>query len=251
MEELEQPILTALQTKFPGVDAKILGRIAKKKAKTATSQADVKTIVDGITLQQVIDSHADYKATEAQSTAVSNYEKKYGLKDGKPEVVEQPQTAPQGAQTTTSTQTASQGGQQQPTETVPAWAQQLLSESKAMREELNGYKAERTANTRLEAFKAAIAKAPDKIKARYERDFARLQFKDDADFESYLEEIKPDIAAIAEDTASKGGSFGSPLGGGAASGQPSDLVKARFANTNNTAASVSPAIAGLPTNPTA
>ena len=63
MEELEQQIFAALQTKFPGVDAKILGRIAKKKAKTATAEADANTIADGITLQQVIDSHADYKAT--------------------------------------------------------------------------------------------------------------------------------------------------------------------------------------------
>lgn len=248
MESLEQPILTALQTKFPGVDAKILGRIAKKKAKTATSEDDVKTIVDGITLQQVIDSHADFKATEAQSTAVGNYEKKYGLKDGKP-VEAAEQTAQQGVQQTTATQTAgAQGGQQ--TEVVPGWAQQLINDNKTLREELNGYKAERTANARLEAFKAAIAKAPNKIKARYERDFGRLQFKDDADFNAYLEEIKPDIDAIAEDTASKGGAVGSPLGGGAASGQPSDLVKARFAQPN-TAATVSPAIAGLPTNPTA
>ena len=249
MEELEQIILTALQTKYAGVDAKILGRIAKKKAKTATTKEEAKTIADGITLTQIIESHADYRATEAQTTAIEKYEQKHNLKDGKP--VEQPaqQTAQQAAQPTSTTQTAPQGGQQ-PTEQVPAWAQQLLSESKAMREELNGYKAERTANTRLEAFKAAIAKAPDKIKARYERDFARLQFKDDADFDSYLEEIKPDIDAIAEDTASRGGSFGSPLGGGTASGQPSDLVKARFATTN-TAATVSPAIAGLPTNPTA
>lgn len=247
MDQLEQLILTALQTKFAGVDAKILGRIAKKKAKTATSEADVKTIVDGITLQQVIDSHADFRATEARKTAVENYESEHNLKDGKP-VETAEQTAQQGGQQTTP-QTAQQGGQQ-PDEKVPAWAQRLFDDNKAIRDEIKGYKAERTANTRLEAFKAVIAAAPDKIKARYERDFARLQFKDDDDFNSYLEEIKPDIAAIAEDSASKGGSFGSPLGGGAASGQPSDLVKARFA-TPNTAAPVSPAIAGLPTNTTA
>lgn len=247
MDQFEQQILTALQTKFNGVDAKILGRIAKKKAKTATSEADVKTIVDGITLQQVIDSHADYRATEAQRTAVEKYESEHNLKDGKPVKPAKQTAEAQGGQQATTAQTTSQGGQQQQTEVVPAWAQQLINDNKAFRDELNSYKAERTANTRLEAFKAAIAAAPDKIKARYERDFARLQFKDDEDFNSYLEEIKPDIAAIAEDTASKGGAFGSPLGGGAASGQPSDLVKARFAQPN-TAATVSPAIAGLPTN---
>lgn len=89
--EFEQLILAALQTKFTGVDAKILGRIAKKYAKTATgtTEADAKTIVDGITFQQVLESHADYRATEAQKTAVANYESKHNLRDGKP--IEQPQ----------------------------------------------------------------------------------------------------------------------------------------------------------------
>lgn len=247
MEQFEQSILTALQTKFPGVDAKILGRIAKKKAKTAKSEDDAKTIADGITLQQVIDSHADYRATEAGRTAVENYESEHKLKDGKP-VEPAGQTAPQGDQQATA-QTAPQGGQQN-AEKVPAWAQTLIDSNKTLTERLNKFETERAAKTRLDAFKEAIAAAPEKIKARYERDFARLQFKDDADFSSYLEEIKPDIAAIAKDSASKGGSFGSPLGGGAASGQPSDLVKARFAQPT-TAAPVSPAIAGLPTNPTA
>jgi hypothetical protein len=35
--DFEELILKALQTKFPGVDAKILGRIAKKRAKTANT----------------------------------------------------------------------------------------------------------------------------------------------------------------------------------------------------------------------
>lgn len=234
---MEQALLTALQTKFPGVDAKILVRIAKKKAKTATAEDDANTIVDGITLQQIIDSHADYRATEAQSTAVKNYEQQHNIKDGKPIAGPEPQPAP-GART------AQQGGADS------GEMSQLLAEFKALRSEITSLKAERTANTRLEAFKQVIAAAPDKIKLRYERDFARLQFKDDADFNAYLEEIKPDIQAIAEEQASKGGAVGSPLGGGTASGQPSELVKARFAQPT-TAATVSPAIAGLPTNPTA
>ncbi len=246
MEQFEQQILTALQTKFEGVDAKILGRIAKKKAKTATSEADVKTIVDGITLQQVIESHADYRATEARRTAVETYENEHNLKDGKPKG-NAGQTAGQGGQQAAA-QTAGQG-EQQNNEVVPAWAQKMMDDNQRLHEELKSYKAERTANTRLEACKSAIVKAPVRIRARYERDFSRLQFKDDADFESYLEEIKPDIDAIAEDAASKGGTVGSPLGGGAASGQASELVKARFAQPT-TAAPVSPAIAGLPTNPT-
>lgn len=55
---------------------------------------------------------------------------------------------------------------------------------------------------RIAAFRAVIAPAPEKFRARYERDFIRLQFKDDADFAAYLEEIRPDIEAIAKNAAS-------------------------------------------------
>lgn len=245
--EFEQLILTALQTKFAGVDAKILGRIAKKHAKTATgtTEADAKTIVDGITLQQVLDSYGDHRATEAQKTAVANYESKHNLRDGKPvdsaQQAQNTDTAQQGGQN----QTAGQQGGQQPEEKVPAWAQQIMEVNKALREELNGYKAERTQNDRLARFRKAIEKAPDKVKARYEKDFARLSFKDDADFDSYLEEIEPDITAIAEQVSRKGAQVGAPFGSQGSNTAPSDLVKARFEAAAK--ADATPAIAGLPT----
>lgn len=238
--EFEQLILAALQTKFTGVDAKILGRIAKKYAKTATgtTEADAKTIVDGITFQQVLESHADYRATEAQKTAVANYESKHNLRDGKP--IEQPQTSQQEQNGQTAGQ---QGGQ--PEEKVPAWAQQMMADNKALREEIQSYKAERTQNSRLERFREAIKGAPDKVKARYEKDFARLTFKDDADFDGYLEEIAPDIAAMAAQDSRKGAAVGAPFGSQGSNTAASELVKARFEAAAK--AEVAPAIAGLPT----
>lgn len=244
--DFEQLILTALQTKFAGVDAKILGRIAKKHAKTATgtTEADAKTIVDGITFQQVLESHADYRATEAQKTAVANYESKHNLRDGKPVEAQQQQISQQ-EQNQGGVQTTQQGGQQTE-EKIPAWAQKLMNDNKALREELNGYKVERTQNSRLERFRKAIEGAPDKVKARYEKDFARLTFKDDADFDSYLEEIEPDITAMAEQIQRNGAKVGAPFGSQGSGTTASEIVKARFEAAAK--ADAAPAIAGLPTN---
>lgn len=238
--EFEQLILNALQTKFTGVDAKILGRIAKKCAKTATgtTEADAKTIVDGITFQQVLESHADYRANEAQKTAVANYESKHNLRDGKP--VE----APAQQQAEEQSQTGQQGGQQTE-EKIPAWAQQVINDNKALREELQSYKTERTQSNRLERFRKAIEAAPGKVKTRYEKDFARLTFKDDADFDSYLEEIAPDITAIAEQVSRKSATVGAPFGSQGSNNAASELVKARFEAAAK--ADAAPAIAGLPT----
>lgn len=80
---MKKEILEALKAKFEGVSEAILNRIADKLAKTVTKQEDVATAVEGVTFQQVLESYGDSRATEAQQTAVTNYEKKHGLKDGK------------------------------------------------------------------------------------------------------------------------------------------------------------------------
>ena len=85
---MRKAILDALKAKFQGVSESILNRIADKLCKTVTTAEQVQTAVDGVTIQQVIESYADSRATEASQTAVHTYEQKYGLKDGAK--VEQP-----------------------------------------------------------------------------------------------------------------------------------------------------------------
>ena len=81
---IQELILAALQTKFTGVDAAILTRIATKKAEGVTDESQVNSIVEGISFADVVNSYGDYRAGQAQLSAVLNYEKKHGLKDGKP-----------------------------------------------------------------------------------------------------------------------------------------------------------------------
>ena len=80
---MKEKILDALKTKFEGVEGKILEKLAVKLAKTVTTDEEVKTAVDGVTFQDVLTSYGDSRANDAQSTAIKNYEKKHGLKDGK------------------------------------------------------------------------------------------------------------------------------------------------------------------------
>ena len=82
MTILEQ-ILAGLQQKFAGVDTAILTRIATKKAEGVTDETKVNSIVEGISFSDVLNSYGDFRAGDASKTAVSNYEKKHNLKDGK------------------------------------------------------------------------------------------------------------------------------------------------------------------------
>ena len=237
--EFENLILSALKTKFEGIDAKILGRIAKKHAKTATgtTEEDAKTIVDGITLQQVLDSYADYRATEATKTAVQNYETKHKLRDGKP--IETPETNP-----TPPPSTAPQGSAGKQDET-PDWAKTIIEDNRVLRAELESFKKEKTTSSRLAKFEKAIEALPGKFKERYKKDFSRLAFKDDEDFDNYLLEIAPDIAELAEQESRAGAKVTQPLGGKGNQKEASPLVKTRFEAISK-AADATPAIAGLP-----
>lgn len=80
---MKEKILEALKTKFSGVNANILNRVADKLSKTVTTEDQVQTAVDGVTFQNVLESYGDSRATEASSSAVQNYEKKHNLKEGK------------------------------------------------------------------------------------------------------------------------------------------------------------------------
>lgn len=83
-----EQILAGLQTKFPGADAATLQRIASKKSEGVTDADKVNSIVEGIGFADVMNNYGDFRANGASVTAkknaIADYEKQYGLKDGKP-----------------------------------------------------------------------------------------------------------------------------------------------------------------------
>lgn len=85
-------ILAGLQTKFSGVDAAILTRVATKKAEGVTDASQVPTIVEGVGFPDVLNSYGDFRAGDASFKSVLSYEKKHNLKDGKP--IENPNPNP-------------------------------------------------------------------------------------------------------------------------------------------------------------
>lgn len=89
---IQEQILAGLQTKFSGVDAATLTRIATKKAEGVTDASQVNSIVEGISFTDVVNNYGDFRANSAVTSAVTNYEKKHGIKDGKP--IENPNPNP-------------------------------------------------------------------------------------------------------------------------------------------------------------
>lgn len=171
MTILEQ-ILVGLQQKFTGVDTAILNRIAMKKADGITDESKVNSIVEGVSFSDVLTSYGDFRAGDASKTAVSNYEKKHNIKDGKPV-----------------DNTAKREQQENNEEEMPAWAKSLVDSNKNLSEELAALKKEKTQATRMEQ---VLAKAKEYgIPEKYVK---RCYIKDDEDLDAYFKDLKQDFA---------------------------------------------------------
>lgn len=240
---MKKEALDALKAKFSGVSEAILSRIADKIAKTAKTQEEVTTAVEGVTFQQVLESYGDSRATEAQQTAVTNYEKKHGLKDGKK--VEG--GGEQNPKTTEGAGEGEKGGSAGGGDLAAQIAAAIAAEMKPLKDELAAMKGEKTANSRKAALGKVLEGAPEKIRQRYEKDFARMTFNDDEDFNAWIGEITPDVEAITSDFNAKGGVVGRPKGGtaGGSGDKENPHLKARIAERE--AATTTPAIVGLST----
>ena len=210
---MRKEILDALTTKFVGVNATILGRIADKLAKTVTTSEQVKTAVDGVTFQQVLESYGDSRATEAAQTAVSNYEKKHGLKDGMkvddggaPYPKTEPAPKPAGD-----------------ADQVPSWAQAIIDSNKSLAERLNKMDGERTTATRKQQLSAIIEKLPENIRKAYER--TPVDGLTDEQFNTLVGEITTEVDGIASAIQAKGAVFGRPSVQGGTGNQGGELSK--------------------------
>lgn len=173
-----EQILAALKTKFQGVEDATLQRIASKKSEGVTDESKVNSIVEGISFQDVLNSYGDYRADGAQKTAISNYEKKHNIKDGKP--VEE--TKPQQPQTPTPTP------QPKPAEEVPAWAQSLIDSNKTLSEKLAAMDAKTKADIRYQQIDE-VAKSFGIPEFAYKG----KKIADDADLNQYFTDLKQEM----------------------------------------------------------
>lgn len=176
MTILEQ-ILAGLQTKFSGVDAAILTRIATKKAEGVTDAGQVPTIVEGISFSDVLTNYGDFRAGDASFKSVQNYEKKHNLKDGKP--IENPNPNP--------------NPQPNPNPDQPDMAK-IIADAvsaavKPLSEKLIQFETEKTQATRQEqiAVKAKEYGIPETL-------LPMLKIADDADLDTYFKDAKQTFA---------------------------------------------------------
>lgn len=172
---IQELILAGLQTKFSGVDAAILTRIATKKAEGVTDASQVPTIVEGVGFTDVLTNYGDFRAGDATFKSVQNYEKKHNLKDGKP--IENPNPNP------------NPNPDQPDMATIIANA--VSAAVKPLSDKLSQFETEKTQATRQEQVMAKAKEygIPETFAKRY-------AIPDDADLDTYFKDAKQELANI-------------------------------------------------------
>ena len=175
---IQELILAGLQQQFTGVDTAVLARIASKKAEGVTDETKVNSIIEGISFSDVLNSYGDFRANTAVTSAVSNYEKKHGLKDGKP------------IETTTTTTTQQQTATEQP-DMATIIANAVSAAMKPLSDKLTQFETEKAQATRQEQIlaKAKEYGIPETFAKRY-------AIPEDADLDTYFKDAKQELANV-------------------------------------------------------
>lgn len=179
-----EKILELLRAKFEGVPESILQKVAKKQESKAKTEEEANTLVEGITIQSIIESYGDSRATEAQQTAVTNYEKKYGLKDGeKVEKTKEPEPNP-------------------PAE-VPEWAKSLTEAVTQLTQKVTSMETEKVTDTRKGRLTSAIEKLPENLRKGYSR--ISVDNMDEESFNTLIGEIEQEVEELGKSYGKPGG----------------------------------------------
>lgn len=179
-------ILDLLKTKFEGVSEDVLEGMAAKLAKTATTEEQATTSVEGVTIQKVIESYTDRRVTQSVATAVENYKKN------------NPQPEPQKPNDT------GDNGNTQQDETLKA----LLDKFAKLEGQMMQMNAEKVENGRRQELNTLIEKLPKSMQSVYGH--INLKEMDEEKFEAFKDSVKTDVETTLSELKANGATIQSP-----------------------------------------
>lgn len=179
-------ILDLLKTKFEGVSEDVLEGMAAKLAKTATTEEQATTSVEGVTIQKVIESYTDRRVTQSVATAVENYKKN------------NPQPEPPKLND------ADDKGNAQQDETLKA----LLDKFAKLEGQMMQMNAEKVESGRRQQLNTLIEKLPKSMQSVYGH--INLKEMDEEKFEAFKDSVKTDVETTLSELKANGATIQTP-----------------------------------------
>lgn len=199
---MKERILALLIAKFSGVRKDGLTALARSLALQCTTEDEAKALVDKLTDAQVGEFVKEYRAdvdkevSDSNKTFETNLKKKFDFVARKPEPGGDPNPKPD------------------PNDIAATIKAAVAEAVKPFQEKLMGYEQDNIAKSRLQSLNEKLANCKDEnFKNQTLKDFARMKFDTDDDFNEYLAEKEKDIATANQNKADVdlSNSGGSPL----------------------------------------
>lgn len=201
---MKEKILALLMAAFAGVRKDGLNQLARTIALQAATEEDAKTLVDKLTKAQVDEFVKEYRAevdkevSDGNKTYESNLKKKFDLVEKK---TNEPGDGGNG--------NGGNGG-----DDIATKLDALLdAKLKPLQEKLSKYEQGDIAKARLQSLNDKLGGCKDDtFKAKALKDFARMKFETDEEFNEYLTETETDMATANQNVANAAlGNHGTPL----------------------------------------
>ena len=200
---MRETILALLIAKFSGVRKDVLNHMARAFALQVATEDEAKTLVEKITDAQVnefvkeVRADVDKEVFESNRTFEANLKKKFNF------VAKQTEPGGKGG-----------NGEPDPNDISAVIKAAVAEAVKPFQEKLSAYDADNIAKARLQALNEKLNGCKDEnFKTQTLKDFQRMNFKDDADFNEYLTAKVADIETANQNVADNklDNAGGSPL----------------------------------------
>lgn len=186
---LKIKIATRLRAKFPGVSLskKSVEAVADKLATLLTDESTDDEIDAKLDERNTHWSFEDQKKYDDYQTAkeAREAERKAGKKPTEEGKVDPPAEDPNES-------------------TQDKLLKQLIEQNKLLFGEIASIKGEKVTNTRKEQLAAKLENAPDAFKNKILKDFGRMKFETDDEFNDYLSETETDAADFVQEQSNAG-----------------------------------------------
>lgn len=184
-------ITKAIKTKYKslGFSEKAIDAVATLLEGTTNEESEVDAAVEGVEpLLKAFQGDADKRVTDAVKKAQTE------KTEDKEKEKEKEKTPPTN-------------------EEVPTWAQGLIKANETLLQEINALKAGKTTESRQATLEAMLKDTPEKFREMKLKDFARMSFKDDAEFDAYKTELETGLEGMKDVFAGAQGSEKLPIPG--------------------------------------
>lgn len=186
-----EKLFAALLAKFVGIRKDALAQLAKSLATTVDTEEGVTTTIEKLNSEKVeafvkdFRKDVDKEVGEANRSFEATLKKKFDFVEKKEEQQQKPDEV-------------------KPNDLEAVIAAALSKHLLPLQQKIESFQNEKISGSRVDVLSQKLVGVPDSFKAQKLKDFGRMKFDSDEDFNTYLAEVETDLGTLKQELASQG-----------------------------------------------